>query len=190
MKDKNKYLHWIKRNKGVLSINSLERYIGLPALTLHHYHQTGNFPAAHLALLNTKMAKLLQHGTSPLVLYAVDRISLYRTRVKTALTIGGAPGSKELKARNEQLFDDIMELYLLVHRSEPLLADRIYKELSALKSPAVDEIAAGLKIGRLPSRAMLDDCRKTPASPETSNTLAATLQIDKEKQKFFPKEKK
>jgi hypothetical protein len=160
MKDKNKYLHWIKRNKGVLSINSLERYIGLPALTLHHYHQTGNFPAAHLALLNTKMAKLLQHGTSPLVLYAADRVSLYRSRMKSQEALGGASFGKELKARNGQLFDDIMELYLLVHRSEPLLADMIYKEFSALKSPAIDEIAGMLKAGKLPSRELLDNCRK------------------------------
>lgn len=190
MKDKNKYLNWIRKNKSVLSINSLERHIGLPALTLHHYHQTGNFPPAHLALLNTKMAKLLQHGTSPLVTYVADRISLYRARIKAAQALGGPVAGKEIKAKNDQLFDDIMALYLLVQKKDPLLGDMIYKELSALKSPAIDEITVAMKAGRLPTREILDNCKKEIHQPGKSPLTEPILRKWGKNENLFPKEKK
>ena len=59
METKSEGLNWIIKNKKILNISNLEKYIGLPSTTLHQF-LLGNRkePIKHLKIIDEKVNKI------------------------------------------------------------------------------------------------------------------------------------
>jgi hypothetical protein len=120
----NKYLLWVKIASPILNVTALEQFIGIPFQSLHRYLDTGVFPPKHLALLREKLEPICRLEPAWIETYATHLMEEHEALVgftrENVLEPNGLANAKQ-----EQVLDDIAQLYLVLRAEDPPVAARV-----------------------------------------------------------------